>query len=207
MFSEFPFHTHVNLTRSGLEAIIQDEFSASLDSAPDCQKYSLNKVLWRFLSTKLHLRIVFIGLLLIRFVFIFPIRVLIYISSFVFLAICCVLTYFIHFSIEQKVFITRRYCRLYTAGSFFSYFIFYKFKRYRNRISRILLWTREQIETARNCGFKSSKCQWRNDPCFGRRKGTALFVYSYWTTALGRYWFYSESRFCKLVIRIINYLF
>ncbi|KAI6191813.1 PlsC domain-containing protein [Aphelenchoides bicaudatus] len=111
----FPYNTKLNLIRSGVEAIVQDEFSQAFELSPDHKKYRLSLELWNYSDLKL--KILFVLMILIRFFVIFPVRLALFVSSFVFITVCCILTYWIEFTTQQKLVISRRFCRLYTAGT------------------------------------------------------------------------------------------
>jgi len=114
--AEFPYSTNLNLARSGVEAILQDEFCGAFGFAPDHQRYELSRKLWHFIKDDLYLRVVFVLLIIFRIFFLFPIRLALYILSFILLTICCMVARVVDFTNSQKLFIARRYCRLYTAA-------------------------------------------------------------------------------------------
>lgn len=63
------------------------------------------------------LRAVFALSMMFRFGFLFPVRLLLYVFSFVFVGTCCILACWISFSDRAKTQIAVTYCRIYTAGT------------------------------------------------------------------------------------------
>ncbi|KAI6173577.1 PlsC domain-containing protein [Aphelenchoides besseyi] len=116
-FSSNLFDMPLELARSGVECIVQDQLTAVFNLAPAYQRNRLNFQLWRLLKNRPGLRILWILSTCIRFLFILPIRVLLFTSSFLFVISMCLIACVIEFSDSTKTRIGVIYCRLYTAGT------------------------------------------------------------------------------------------
>lgn len=84
---------------------------------PQMQKYELTKDLWNKLTSKPHLHALYIGSVAFRFGVLFPVRLALYLTSFLYVSICCILAFLVKLSNQQKTSIAVTYCRLYTAGT------------------------------------------------------------------------------------------
>ncbi|KAH7728830.1 acyltransferase [Aphelenchoides avenae] len=111
-----PFELNVDLTRLGLEAIAQDEVSGIFGYNPAYINNELTLAVWRS-TQRPALRILFVLSGFFRVGFLFPVRLLLYVFSFVFVGTCCILACWISFSDRAKTQIAVTYCRIYTAGT------------------------------------------------------------------------------------------
>ncbi|KAI1709805.1 acyltransferase domain-containing protein [Ditylenchus destructor] len=124
------FEVNIQLARVGVEAIIQDEVLDAFGQAPMHKIEEPVSLRRRFAAAVKNLcsnsqrKVSMLGstLLLALFLFIrwfvlFPVRLALMLTSFVFLAVCCILACVIDFSGNTKTKIALIYCRLFNAGS------------------------------------------------------------------------------------------
>ncbi|KAI6244140.1 PlsC domain-containing protein [Aphelenchoides fujianensis] len=107
----------LQLARAGVEAIVQDQLTSVFTLAPAYQRNRLNWNLWRRLRPRPGLRVLWIASTFVRFLFILPVRVALFLTSFLFVIVCCLVAGVVNFSDSSKTAIGVIYCRLYTAGS------------------------------------------------------------------------------------------
>jgi hypothetical protein len=114
---EMQLGLNMDLCRSGIVAIVQDEVSGIFGYAPAYINAELTLPIWRMLSSRPALRMLYVMSFLFRYSFLFPLRLMLLLSSFIFVGVCCILACWVSFSSRSKTQIAVYYCRLYTAGT------------------------------------------------------------------------------------------
>ncbi|CAI4229286.1 unnamed protein product [Auanema sp. JU1783] len=100
--------------RSGVESIIQDDFSSAFDHAPS---YAESLLRFRALdSWNIPQKVLFYVTLSFRIFFLFPVRLSLFIFSFVFVAVCALLTMVKDLSERERRWVSILYCRIFSAS-------------------------------------------------------------------------------------------
>ncbi|CAD5230129.1 unnamed protein product [Bursaphelenchus okinawaensis] len=107
----------MELVNSGIQSIIKDDVKSMFDLSPDLRRYEFTQDMWNRITDKPHLKALYATSVAFRVGILFPVRVSLYLTSFLYVAICCILALLVNFTDKQKTAIAVTYCRLYTAGT------------------------------------------------------------------------------------------
>ncbi|VDK51861.1 unnamed protein product [Anisakis simplex] len=115
------FNVCSDALKAGLEAIAQDDISVAFDRAPSLHTTLLIRpdILpfpdEQVTISRAHL-LLYYALVLFRYAILLPIRFAFILTSFAYVSIAVIISFFVSFTRKQKTFIAVTYCRLFSAG-------------------------------------------------------------------------------------------